>query len=139
MLAKQGLIIHGAMGGGQKNFMLVWRCHQLLSTMVKVIISNCRSYKIKAKHRRYYTVLFIINIGTIFQNTLSVRMNYWICCREIKSIYNSEKRESEMGGIYPKITYTIQPNSDTLVKTRIQYLATSNLGLQIKNGRPEVR
>ena len=28
---KYGPVVHGAMGCGQKNFQLVWRCHQLLS------------------------------------------------------------------------------------------------------------
>ena len=27
----KGPVVHGAMGCGQKNFQLVWRCHQLLS------------------------------------------------------------------------------------------------------------
>ena len=31
MLLFIGLVVHGAMGCGQENFQLVWRCHQLLS------------------------------------------------------------------------------------------------------------
>ena len=38
-----GLVVHGAMGCGQKIFQLVWRCHQLLSGFIaKGHLPECR-------------------------------------------------------------------------------------------------